>query len=238
MTEQLPHAIIFDMDDTVLSDDKALEMCWRQVCHGQAQRIAVCSSDELLAEVRNIHRWFLADPGQNRKFGIDPRRAPYEILSVAFERYGIKDQVLKEEMADAFQELKPVTIELVPGAVDTLRFLREWGVSLGMITNGDADVQWAKVRNAGLEPLFDSILVAGDFGVAKPDSRVFHRTLDQLHVAPDQAWMVGDNLTNDIGGAQAVGIYGVWVDWRDRGLPDDSAVMPDRIIRSIVELVN
>ena len=63
MRSNLPPAIIFDMDDTILADDKALETCWRQVCQGQAHRIAACSTEELLAEIQNIHRWFLADPG-------------------------------------------------------------------------------------------------------------------------------------------------------------------------------
>ena len=238
MTVDLPPAIIFDMDDTILSDDQAAERCWRQVCHDQAQRIAAWSTDELLAHIRDIHRWFLADPDQNRKFGLDPGRAPYEILSVAFERYGIKDEALKEEMSDSYQELKSATIELIPGALDTLRSLRDCGTALGLITNGDANVQRAKVRKAGLEPLFDCVLVAGEFGAAKPDPRVFRHTLEQLEVEPSDAWMVGDNLINDVGGAQAVGIYGVWVDWQGSGLPDNSKMQPDRIIRSITELVS
>ena len=169
---------------------------------------------------------------------MDARRAPYEILSRAFERCGIVDELLKEEMAHTFLELKPVTIKLIPGALSTLRSLRECGTKLGLITNGAGEIQRTKVRKAGLEPLFDCILIAGEFGAAKPDSRVFTHTLEQLQAGPDQAWMVGDNLVNDIGGAQAVGIYGIWVDWRRTGLPEESAVKPDRIVQSITELVN
>ena len=238
MLSELPPAIIFDMDDTILSDDKALERCWHQVCHGRAQHIPARSPDELVADILEIQRWSLADPEQNRRFAIDPRRAPYEILCTAFERYSIVDEALAEEMARAFLKLKSATIELVPGALDTLRSLRNCDTKLGLITNGGADVQRAKVRKAGLEPLFNCILVAGEFGAAKPDPRVFNHTLEQMQVEPSDAWMVGDNLVNDVGGAQAVGIYGVWVDWRGRGLPDDSTVKPDRIIGSIVELVN
>ena len=215
-----------------------METCWRQVCQGQAQRIAACSTEELLAEIQNIQRWSLADPDQNRRFGMDARRAPYEILSRAFEHYGIVDEVMIEEMSHTFLELKPVTIELIPGALNTLRSLRERGTKLGLITNGTGEIQRTKVRKAGLEPLFDCILIAGEFGTAKPDPRVFTHTLEQLRVGPDQAWMVGDNLMNDVGGAQAVGIYGVWVDRRDRGLREDSAVRPDRIVQSITELVS
>jgi FMN phosphatase YigB (HAD superfamily) len=48
--------------------------------------------------------------------------------------------------------------------------------------------------------------------------------------------MVGDNLYADVGGAQAVGIYGIWIDWRGNGLPDNTPAIPDRIIRSILQL--
>ena len=59
----------------------------------------------------------------------------------------------------------------------------------------------------------------------------------QLDTRPSDAMMVGDNLAADIGGAQALGIYGVWVDWSGQGLPPDSAVIPDRTVRTISELV-
>ena len=146
--------------------------------------------------------------------------------------------MLLDEMAVAFQQLKTATIELFPGALDALHSLRSKGLKLGLITNGNAQGQRAKVKGAGLEPIFDNILIEGEFGVGKPDPQVFLHTLEQLEVTPDEAWMVGDNLVNDVGGAQAVGICGVWVDWRGVGLPENSLVTPDRTIRSVVELVN
>ena len=87
-----------------------------------------------------------------------------------------------------------------------------------------------------MSPLFEHILIAGEFGVAKPDPSVFNHTLTQLKVTADDAWMVGDNLYADVRGAQAVGIYGVWVDWRGSGLPANTPAVPDRTIRSVVEL--
>ena len=236
MNANLPRAIIFDMDDTILSDDRAAEKCWRQVCHEMFDRIRVGTPEGFLTDITEIRRWYWADPERIRRGSLDLGRARLELLSMAFERYGIVDEALKEEMSDAYQKLKSATIELIPGALDTLQSLRDGGTPLGLITNGDADVQRDKVRKAGLEPLFDSILVAGEFGVAKPDPRVFNHSLDSLQVSAGEAWMVGDNLYADIGGAQAVGIYGIWVDWRGSGLPDNTPAIPDRTIQSIVEL--
>jgi FMN phosphatase YigB (HAD superfamily) len=48
--------------------------------------------------------------------------------------------------------------------------------------------------------------------------------------------MVGDKLDWDVAGAQAVGIFGIWLDRAGTGLPDAST-HPDRIVRSISELV-
>ena len=236
MTVELPPAIIFDMDDTILSDDAAAERCWRQVCGDFAGRIEVGTPDELLAVIREIRRWYWTDPERSRRGGLDLRAARHEILSLAFERRGIDDEVLKEELSDAYQQLKTGMVEFIPGALDTLRALGSAGVKLGLITNGDAAGQRAKVDNAGLEPYFQSVLIAGEFGVSKPDPQVFHHTLNRLQVAPSEAWMVGDNLYSDIGGAQGVGIYGIWIDWRGNGLPDNTPTIPDRTIRSIVEL--
>ena len=236
MITDLPPAIIFDMDDTILSDDKAAERCFRQVCHEMFQRFQPVSPEELLADITEVRRWYWADPERIRRGSLDLGRARRELISMAFERHGIEDDDLLEEMSDVYQKLKAAAIELIPGALDTLRSLRSGGIRLGLITNGDAAGQRAKVQKAGLEPLLDAILVAGEFGVAKPDPRIFLHTLERLRVEPHEAWMVGDNLYADIGGAQGVGIYGIWVDWRGDGLPDNTPAIPDHTIQSIVEL--
>ena len=236
MPTRLPPAIIFDMDDTILSDDKAAEKCWRQVCNDMWHRIQSGNPEEFLADIREIRRWYWADPVRIHRSSLNLGLARRELLSMAFEKHGIEDDDLLEEMSEVYQELKAAAIEIIPGALDTLRALRAGGIRLGLITNGDAEAQRAKVRKAGLEPLFDSILVAGEFGVAKPDRRVFLHTLDRLRAEPHEAWMVGDNLYADIGGAQAVGIPGIWVDWRGNGLPHNTPAIPHRTIQSIVEL--
>ena len=237
MTTDLPKAIIFDMDDTILSDDEAAEKCWRQVCNEMVHRIQVGTPDELTDTIQELRRWYWADPERIRRGSLDLNRARWELLSLAFDRYGIDDDVLKEEMSVAYQKLKSAAVQLIPGALDTLQSLRDRGARLGLITNGDASGQRAKVEKAGLEPYFQSVLIAGEFGVAKPDPRVFRHTLDCLGVSPGESWMVGDNLYADVGGAQAVGIYGIWIDWRGNGLPDNTPAIPDRIIRSILELI-
>jgi putative hydrolase of the HAD superfamily len=87
-----------------------------------------------------------------------------------------------------------------------------------------------------LEPIFDAIFVEGELGFGKPDPRVDELALSRLGVSPAEAWMVGDHLEFDVAAPQQLGIYGVWVDARSKGVPRDSRVRPDRTVRSIAEL--
>jgi putative hydrolase of the HAD superfamily len=238
MPVSLPPVIIFDMDDTIIADSEMSDKCWEEVCASFAPRLGEVYGETLLEMILEIRRGNLVNRDQLERGGSDLRSVRRNLLSSAFNALGIDDTALVQEMTDSYMDLKSVMVQPYPGATDTLSRLKQAGVRLAMITNGLAGEQREKINRADLGDFFESILIEGEFGVGKPDPKVFKHTLRKLEVTPSQAWMVGDNLINDVGGAQAVGIYGVWVDWRGTGLPADSTVKPDRIIRSIVELVN
>ena len=75
----------------------------------------------------------------------------------------------------------------------------------------------------------------GEIGIGKPHPEAFEGALAALGVSSEPAVMIGDDLRVDIAGAQAVGLGTVWVDHRGQG-PDERA-RPDRIVRSLAELV-
>ncbi len=62
--------------------------------------------------------------------------------------------------------------------------------------------------------------------------------MEKVGANPQQTWMVGDNSYFEVGGAQKLGIWGMWVDWRRSGVSDDSIVKPDRIVHLISELID
>ena len=124
-----------------------------------------------------------------------------------------------------------------PGAIETLLRLRMANIRLGLITNGDAEGQRAKIERFSLAGYFDHIQIEGEFGIGKPDERAYRNALSELGAEPSEAWMVGDNLDADIRGAQQVGIYAVWVDAQGSGLPDGATVRPDMTIGSLSDLI-
>jgi len=62
-----------------------------------------------------------------------------------------------------------------------------------------------KLFELGLEDTFDAVEISGFYPVskAKPSPFMFKRILHRLHVAPQEAMFVGNDLLQDIGALKA-----------------------------------
>lgn len=121
------------------------------------------------------------------------------------------------------------------GCAEALAALRE-RYTLGVITNGDTEVQRRKFEALRFQahiPL-DLVVASEAAGYHKPDPRIFHHALRLAGVAPSEALMIGDWLPVDVAGAQAAGMRGVWFNPRGRPLPEGHA--PDAIVHRYEEL--
>lgn len=236
MAEYLPRAMLLDMDDTILVDSAKADDCWRAVLHRFASRLSGLAPEALFAAIQDYRDWFWSDPERHRRGRLDLDAARQEIVAAALLRLGIDTPTLAGKMARAYSAQREDAMRPFPGAIKTLHWLRGRGVGLALLTNGAADPQRRKIEKWGLAPFFDCIVVEGEFGVGKPDERVYRHALAQLGVTPVEAWMVGDNLEWDVAAPQQLGMSGIWVDFAGTGLPAFSPVRPDRIIRTLSEL--
>lgn len=106
----------------------------------------------------------------------------------------------------------------LPHTDEVLAQLRE-KYQLAIITNtttfAEKDVRRV-LRQLSIEHYFEFILTSVDFGVKKPDARIFKEALRRLGLAPDEIVMVGDRIEIDIAGANALGISTVHYHWCDK----------------------
>lgn len=225
-------ALLLDLDDTLLDYSGGVDLCWEQACVTAVPSVEQARLLQALVEVR---QWFWSDPVRHRRERVDMLRAWTRIAAAALERCGA-DTGRAAALAEAYAAGRRAAMRLFPDAVDLLERLRERGVPLGLVTNGDARQQRDKIERHGLARFFDAIVVEGEFGAGKPDAVVYRAALDRLGVPPVEAWMVGDHLEFDVEGPQRLGVRGVWLDREGGGLPAGSAVRPAQIIRSLREL--
>lgn len=85
------------------------------------------------------------------------------------------------------------------------------GYKLGLITNGNSDIQRGKLRILGIEEKFDYVLITGEFGVHKPNPEPFAFMAKKLDAAPCELLYVGDNPLNDVDASRNAGYEPVWV---------------------------
>lgn len=98
------------------------------------------------------------------------------------------------------------------------------GLRLGVITNGDAAQQRAKVEAIGLADVLPYVVASSEAGSAKPAAGIFRTACAGLGVPPDEAAYVGDRLVTDAQGAAAAGLAGVWLDRSGSAAPEDLTV--------------
>ena len=231
-----PRALLLDLDDTILDDSSRVHESWREACAGHAERLAPLDTVAVVDAIRTTSKWFWNDPDRHREGRLQLDAARREVVRLALAELGVESADLARCIGDAYGHRRDIGMEPLPDAIDTVRWLRESGRRLALLTNGAGSAQRRKIVRFDLADLFDVILVEGEVGFGKPDERVYTRALDELGVSPADTWMVGDNLEWDVAAPQRLGVAGVWIDTRGQGLPEHSFVRPDHTIRSLSEL--
>jgi putative hydrolase of the HAD superfamily len=234
---QLPDAIIFDLDDTIVDDSSAVVACWEQSLREAAVSIPGYNTEQLWTAIEQERDWYWGDPARHREGRLDLRAASTRIVEQALVSLGHEAGGIGAVIANRYRDLREERVTLLPNAMETLKWFHNQGVVLGMATNGSASGQRAKIERFGLTEYFERIIIEEEFGFGKPERQVYEALFESLGADPAKTWFVGDNLEFDVAAPQSFGVYGIWVDVAGRGVPAGSVVRPDRVIRGVGELI-
>ncbi|MEU2280926.1 HAD-IA family hydrolase [Streptomyces sp. NPDC013178] len=150
-------------------------------------------------------------------------RATYTGLS---RQVPLPDPGLHDALYD--RHMTPAAWGPYPDAFAVLSALRERGIRVGVVSNIGWDLR-PVFREHGFDPLVDAYVLSYEYGVQKPDPRLFATACEALGADPRSTLMVGDSRDAD-GGAAALGCAVHFVDH----LP--AAERPDGL-RPVLDLV-
>ncbi len=234
----LPKAILFDLDDTIISFDGVSDYAWEKTCKSFVQNEKTpFNVIELLESINKTRKWYWSDEERHKSGRMDMIKARKEIVKTALAELHFFNEDKVNEIADSYSKLQEELICLFPKSLETLKKLSDLGVRMVLITNGTSERQRWKIDKFKLSGFFEYCLIEEEIGLGKPDIRIFEIALQKLNLNAEEVWMVGDNLVWDIEAPKTVGIFAVWNDFRRKGLPKDSDIVPDRIINDISELI-
>jgi len=227
-------AVLFDLDDTLLWDERSIEEAFEFTCKAAGD---VVNPQELEVAVRREARslyesyetfpftqmiginpfealWANFTAGEQNEFRQLEKLAPMyrkESWLRGLASLGIHDDELAQRLSDTFaaeRRSRPYIYEETFQILDQLR----GKVKLLLLTNGCPALQQEKLDGVpDLIPYFDHIVISGSFGKGKPNKDIFLHALDLLDITPEQGVMVGDKLTTDIRGGLAAGLTTVWI---------------------------
>ncbi len=162
---------------------------------------------------------------------------PTALVSDGLRRLGetVAEDVLIATM-DGYARAVAGWSAVFPDARNTLMTLRQRGYRLGLLSNTWWAAEWhnADLAAHGLGELLDELVYTSDLAHSKPHPSVFREVTGRLGVAPHEAVMIGDRQIDDVSGAKALGMRGVWRR-NDYGFPT-SPVTPDAIVDRLAEM--
>lgn len=134
-------------------------------------------------------------------------------FEIAAERAGV-NPVPTDAIAETYvSTIDPTAVRFRPGAREALEHVADRPV--GIITNGGREHQRQKLAALGIEDRFDAVVYAGDETPSKPSPEPFEIALSALDANASSTIHVGNSLSDDVAGANGVGLRSVWVPTED-----------------------
>lgn len=233
----LPPAILFDLDDTLISAHVHPREAWQRAIDSLDGRPAALDVAQAAGAIQEAARWFWSDPVRHREGRLNIRLARSQIVTRGLAGTGIDDAGYVERLSQHFAAMRTAETALYPDAVDTLTALAGHGVRLGLITNGSAEEQRAKIVRFDLARHFVHVQIEGEMGFGKPEEQAYAHALAALGTTAADTWIVGDNLEWEVTVPQRLGFHAVWRDPVGNGMPAGHPAQPDRIITRLAELI-
>ncbi|MGE8203602.1 YjjG family noncanonical pyrimidine nucleotidase [Heyndrickxia sp. NPDC080065] len=218
--------LLFDIDNTLLdfnaAEDLALQLLFDE------QEIPLTS--EIKAQYNKINQglWKAFEEGKISRDEVVNTR--FSILFKEYYGQEVDGVLLEEKYRSYLQEGH----QLIDGAFDLIAALQN-KYDLYIVTNGESETQYKRLRDSGLYPLFKDIFVSEDTGFQKPMKEYFDYVFARIpHFSAEKTLIIGDSLSADIKGGYLAGIDTCWI---NPGMkPNDTDIVSTYHIQKLEEL--
>ncbi|KAI5056968.1 hypothetical protein GOP47_0028786 [Adiantum capillus-veneris] len=225
-------AVFFDLDDTLVLTHAADKSALQAVTCLLATRLPHVDQQ---AVVDSFVLRFVSEPWDPHH-QIDVTEWRSQLWNRGLLWQNVDDMDLARDLQSCFDSERLLAFQWADGVEALVMKLQSHDVKVGIITNGHAKVQRAKLKACKAEDLFSVILVGGEEPNEKPHKEIFIKACKMAGCEPEKAIMIGDNLKTDIqGGLNANFLATIWVDLHGMG-NTIGCPRPHHTVRNIYEL--
>jgi putative hydrolase of the HAD superfamily len=203
--------LFIDLDDTLWDIHQNARECLHEIYRDYG-------FDEFYTTFEDYYNVYF--PGNNYLWGlyregkINKDELIVERFLLPLRPFGIDDPSYAKSLSDDFLERTTHKTKLIDGAIDLLEYLKP-AYRMYILSNGFREVQHKKIKNSGLRPYFDKVILSEDAGKNKPHPDFFTYALEVTNSRRDETLMIGDSWDADIVGAYNSQIDQVWLNPKD-----------------------
>ena len=174
-------AVIFDLDDTLISEKEYIKSGYRHIAEVIGQRFNI-NKDQVYIDLFQLFR-----------------ESPHNVFNRLYEKYHI--EYSKEMIIDLVNEYRGhfPDVQYYDDVMQCLNELKVLGIKIGIITDGYAQAQRQKLKAVEADMYFDEIIVTDELGRDhwKPHPKAFEIIKERFGVSFDEMIYVGDNPGKD-----------------------------------------
>lgn len=188
-------AILFDVYGTLLDVHSAIARAGKELgANGD-------SVSRLWRQKQLEYTWVWSLRGTYHSFQALTESALDHALAV----HGVHSDALRERLLVAYRQL-----DAFPEAAPAMAALRQHGLRLAALSNGDPDMLQAGLQSAGLRDGLDAVLSVAPLRIYKPNVQVYELGRSWAAARPEEIAFVSANAW-DAGGAAAFGFRTFWI---------------------------
>ncbi|SCN41960.1 HAD family hydrolase [Bacillus wiedmannii] len=211
-------AIIFDLDETLISHRKQLENYIDYQYNHFYKKLKGIPFEEWKNK--------FIDLDQN---GYVTKDIVYRELVNIYNIELSQNQLYEHFLRNFHNYVSPLQ-----GANELLFTIKDCNLKLGLLTNGGTTIQENKIKRLKYENIFDEIVISESVGYEKPNPYIFNLMLEKLEVEAKDCLYVGDHVINDIKGAKDLGFKTIWMS--HNRVWEDETYVPDWIANNLREV--
>ena len=216
--------ILFDLDDTLLDFQKAVEKALEKTLI----YYDIEPTERIILMYKEISSKLYKDYEKGLISASDRRNMRYKLL---FDELNVNHS--PSEATAYYNKQLSIGHYFVDGAEEVLKQL--YGkYRLYIASNGYTNVQMSRIESANIEQYFEAIFISEAIGYEKPDINFFKKCFEKFdNLNKSQTIIIGDNLKADIKGGQQAGIKTIWYNPKKLSYRD---IIPDYQIYSLSKL--
>lgn len=216
--------VVFDLDATLVNLGGFVD--WKRARMRAVETYLECGcSEDVLDGLRGVNLFDMLNRMWDELSGSLPRDRAQHVQDMVYA------QISKCESEGAAQ------CQILPGCLESLDWLREHGIKMGIATSNSQEVAEAILKQNGLRDYF-AFVVGREAGVRmKPNPDQILACFEKLGIDPHDGVVVGDSV-KDVEAAKAAGACAIAVPSHFTSREALVRASADRIIESLCDLPN